>query len=125
MLFVDYDIKPLEKAVSSQAEEIESLSRKNSLLKSEIDKLKDQLAKGGTGGERPVVATPIDLRPNPAGPSGAGSDIRVAIPVQPNTPRSNPPIKTDASKVNGPVGLEIFFMDNHLRYCPAQYAVGY
>ena len=98
MLFVDYDIKSLEDAVISQAKEIDILSRKNSALTSEIAGLKDQLAKGGGGGESPGGAgpTPVDLRPKPVlGSPGAQTGIPVAIPVRPN-----PPIKNQEPKFN-------------------------
>ena len=116
MLFVDYDIKSLEKAVSSQAEEIDILSRKNSALTSEIAVLKDQLAKGGGGGESPGEAgpTPVVLGPKPIlGSPGAQTGTPVAIPVRPK-----PPIKNQEPKFNE------FFMDDHLKYCPAQHAAG-
>ena len=116
MLFVDYDIKSLEKAVNSQAEEIDILSRKNSALTSEIAVLKDQLAKGGGGGESPGEAgpTPVVLGPKPIlGSPGAQTGTPVAIPVRPK-----PPIKNQEPKFNE------FFMDDHLKYCPAQHAAG-
>ena len=45
MLFVDYDIKPLQKELASQAEEIDRLSRDNKKLEGKIAQLVSELLK--------------------------------------------------------------------------------